>query len=186
MRPGRSRSQEIAGDRSGNEGGPAAVWYGLSLGAFVLALLSKTSTVMLPLLLLGVAAFRRGRITGRDLICTGPFFGLALAFGLMSAWFQKHLALAGQTLAPESFGERLAMAGRAFWFYLGKALLPVHLNLVYPRWKVDASSAGVVPAGAADRRGFSSLLAIPPQLGAAGPAGAGSFCGDVVSGARLL
>jgi len=120
-------------------GAAAAVWYGLSLAAFVLALLSKTSTVMLPLLLLGGAAFRRGRITGRDWICTGPFFGLALAFGLMSAWFQKHQALAGQALAPESFWERLAIAGRAFWFYLGKALAPVRLNLMYPRWKVDAS-----------------------------------------------
>ena len=119
---------------------PAALWYGLSLGAFVLALLSKTSTVMLPFVLLGVAAFRRGRIRGRDLIYTGPFFGLALAFGLMSAWFQKHVYLVGVTLAPESFGERLAIAGRAFWFYLGKVLLPVDLNLVYPRWKVDASS----------------------------------------------
>jgi tetratricopeptide (TPR) repeat protein len=132
--------QKPPGIEAEQPGGLAAVWYGLALGAFVLALLSKTSTVMLPLLLLGGAAFRRGRITGRDLICTGPFFGLALAFGLMSVWFQKHVALAGQTLAPESFGERLALAGRAFWFYLGKALLPVRLNLVYPRWKADASS----------------------------------------------
>lgn len=124
----------------GGNGKTAALWYGLSLAAFVLALLSKTSTVMLPLALLGGAAFRRGRITGRDWVCTGPFFGLALAFGLMSAWFQKYQALAGQALAPESFWERLAIAGRAFWFYLGKALLPVRLNLVYPRWKVDASS----------------------------------------------
>jgi tetratricopeptide (TPR) repeat protein len=119
---------------------PAALWYGLSLAAFVLALLSKTSTVMLPLLLLGGALFRRGRITGLDFLRAGPFFVLALAFGLMSAWFQRHVYLVGQTLAPESFLERLANAGRAFWFYLGKALLPVRLNLVYPRWKADASS----------------------------------------------
>jgi tetratricopeptide (TPR) repeat protein len=132
--------------------GIGALWYGLSLAAFVLALLSKTSTVMLPLVLLGGAAFRRGRITGRDWVCAGPFFVLALAFGLMSAWFQKYQALAGQALAPESFWERLAIAGRAFWFYLGKALLPVRLNLVYPRWKVDALSLGsfvpVILAGA--------------------------------------
>ena len=123
---------------------------------------------------------------GRDLICTGPFFGLALAFGWMSVWFQKHVALAGQTLAPESFWERLALAGRAFWFYLGKALLPLRLNLVYPRWKADASSVvsflPVLLIGAA----FLARLAVPPQLGAGGPAGAGSFCGDIISGARLL
>jgi len=40
----------------------------------------------------------------------------------MSAWFQKHVYLAGLTLAQQSFGERLAVAGRAFWFYLEKAL----------------------------------------------------------------
>ena len=121
--------------------GRAPLWYGLALGSFVLALLSKTSTVMLPLVLLGLAAFRRGRISGRDLICASPFFVMSLAFGLMSAWFQKHVYLAGLTLAQQSFGERLAVAGRAFWFYLEKALLPVNLNLVYPHWKVDISSA---------------------------------------------
>ena len=125
----------------GRQEGRAPLWYGLALASFVLALLSKTSTVMLPLALLGLAAFRRGRVSGRDLICTGPFFVVALAFGLMSAWFQKHVYLAGLTLAQQSFGERLAVAGRAFWFYLGKALWPVNLNLVYPHWKVDASCA---------------------------------------------
>jgi len=39
---------------------------------------------------------------------------------------------------PEDFSGRLAGAGRALWFYLGKALWPVHLNLIYPRWEMDA------------------------------------------------
>jgi Flp pilus assembly protein TadD len=114
------------------------LWYALSLLAFVLALLSKTSTVMLPVVLLAGAAWQRGRLTRRDLAHTSPHFAIALAFGLMSAWFQKFQALAGETLAPSTFPERLALAGRAFWFYLGKALLPVNLNLAYPRWNVDA------------------------------------------------
>jgi Flp pilus assembly protein TadD len=117
----------------------AALRYGLSLAAFVLALLAKTSTIMLPLVLLACAAWQGGRITRRDLLRTSPFFVLALAFGLMSSWFQKHQQLVGMTLQPESFWERLALAGRVFWFYLGKALLPLKLNLVYPQWKVDAS-----------------------------------------------
>jgi Flp pilus assembly protein TadD len=118
----------------------AALRYGLSLAAFVLALLSKTSTIMLPVVLFACAAWQGGRITRRDLLRTSPFFVLALAFGLMSSWFQKHQQLVGMTLEPESFWERLAMAGRVFWFYFGKALLPLHLNLVYPRWKVDATA----------------------------------------------
>ena len=127
-------------DPNPNPGRFHALRYGLSLAAFVLALMSKTSTIMLPLVLLACVAWQRGRVTLRDLLQTSPFFVLALAFGLMSSWFQKHQQLVGMTLAPESFGERLAMAGRIFWFYLGKALLPLNLNLVYPQWKIDATA----------------------------------------------
>jgi Flp pilus assembly protein TadD len=119
---------------------PAPAWYAVSLLAFVLALMSKTTTAMLPVVLLAGAAWRRGSITRRDLLHSGPHFVLALGFGLMSCWFQKHQALAGESLAPESFWQRLAAAGQVFWFYLGKAFLPLHLNLYYPYWKVDAQS----------------------------------------------
>lgn len=120
----------------------AALWYGLSLIVFVLALLSKTSTVMLPLVLLGCAMWRRGRITRQDFLRISPYLFLSTAFGLMSVWFQKHQALvsAGETLPPESFFERFAIAGRVVWFYLGKSLLPINLNIVYARWKLDATT----------------------------------------------
>ena len=119
----------------------AALSYGLSLVAFLLALMSKTSTVMLLVGLLAGAAWQRKRISRQDLLQASPFFILALAFGLMSVWFQKHQALAsaGQTLPPESFLERLAIAGQVVWFYLGKALLPMNLNLLYARGKPDAA-----------------------------------------------
>jgi tetratricopeptide (TPR) repeat protein len=34
----------------------------------------------------------------------------------------------------------MAGAGWACWFYLGKALAPVHLMTVYPQWRIDESS----------------------------------------------
>ena len=114
--------------------------YWLSLLAFLLALLSKTSTVMLPTVLLACEWWRRGRISRRDWWRTSPFFVVALAFGLMSIWFQAHGAIAGAAVQSESFWGRLAGAGMALWFYLGKALLPLNLCMIYPRWQINAAS----------------------------------------------
>jgi protein O-mannosyl-transferase len=115
-------------------------WYCLSLVAFVLALVSKTSTVMLPVVLLGCAWWQRGYVGRRDWLRTSPFFALALAFGLMSIGFQVHGAMAEVAVQSEHFWARLAAAGMAVWFYLGKALLPLHLSMIYPRWKIEAAS----------------------------------------------
>lgn len=120
---------------------PARWNYFLSLLAFILALLAKTSTVMLPVLLIACAWWQRGRVTKLDWLRSAPHFALALAFGLLTVWFQSHQTLAGFTLPSESFGGRLAGAGMAVWFYLGKALFPLHLNAVYPRWEIDSHAA---------------------------------------------
>jgi len=114
-------------------------WYALSLIAFLLALLAKTSTVMLPFVLLGCAWWLRGRATKQDWLRTIPFFALALAFGLMSVWFQTHQTFTTGRVQTENFFGRLAGAGMAVWFYLGKALLPLNLNLIYPRWQINAA-----------------------------------------------
>jgi protein O-mannosyl-transferase len=114
--------------------------YCLSLLAFLLALLSKTSTVMLPFVMVGCAWWQRERITSRDCWRASPFFVLALAFGFMSVWFQSHGAITGATVQNENFFGRLAGAGMALWFYLGKALLPLNLCMIYPRWTIDAAA----------------------------------------------
>jgi tetratricopeptide (TPR) repeat protein len=126
---------------AGQRPGKQRCCYWLSLGAFALALLSKTSTVMLPVLLLICAWWQRGCITKGDLLKTAPHFGLALAFGLMTVWFQNHQVIGSETVQTENFWGRLAGSGMAVWFYLGKALLPLNLNMIYPRWEIDASSA---------------------------------------------
>ena len=145
---------------------PSRYW--LSLLAFVLALLSKTSTVMLPVVLLGCAWWQRGRVGRRDWLRTSPFFGLALAFGLMSIGFQVHGAMAGVAVQSENLWERLAAAGMALWFYLGKAMVPLHLNMIYPRWKIEAASGwsylplllwcGLLGVGWAGRRNWGRNL----------------------------
>ncbi|HTB85694.1 MAG TPA: tetratricopeptide repeat protein [Candidatus Sulfotelmatobacter sp.] len=116
------------------------IWYLMALISFLLALFAKTSVIMLPAILLAAAWWQREKIRWKDFIHTSPFFVLSLAFGLLSIWFQKHQALAsaGETLAPETFWQRITVAGHVVAFYLGKALWPSNLNLVYPQWTLDS------------------------------------------------
>jgi len=129
--------QERAKSESKSFAANAHTFYWFSLFTFLLALLSKTSTVMLPVVLIGCVWWQHGRLTRRDVLMTSPFFLLALVFGLLTVWFQKHQAMAGMAVQSENFWGRLAGAAMAVWFYIGKALLPFKLNMIYPRWTID-------------------------------------------------
>jgi tetratricopeptide (TPR) repeat protein len=120
--------------------------YLVSVILFLLALLAKTSVVMLPVVLLLCAWWRRGRIGQRDLLRAAPFFALSLALGLATVWFQGYRAIGPEVVRTDSLLERTAGAGWAAWFYLYKAVLPVGLCCVYPRWTTSASPLSFLPA----------------------------------------
>ena len=113
-------------------------WYGLSLGAFLLALLSKAAVVMLPVVLLGCVWWMRGRVRPLDLGRCAPFAVLSLISAVVAIWFQYNRALQGYATLS-GMGIRLALTGGTPWFYLWKALLPINLMVIYPQWKIDGS-----------------------------------------------
>jgi tetratricopeptide (TPR) repeat protein len=109
--------------------------YAAAVGAALLAILSKSSTVMLPVVL-GLIGWWLGRRRGRDAVWLAPFFLLSLAASGWTIWEQKVNQMA---LGPDwahGLAARLTIAGKAPWFYLGKLLWPEPLIFIYPRWPV--------------------------------------------------
>ena len=127
-------------------------WYLTAFGCFVLALLSKSVTCTLPAALLVIFWWQRGRLAWRrDVVPLIPWFFLAVAGGLFTAWVERRLVGAEGSAFTLGLGARGLLAGRVAWFYLGKLLWPHPLSFVYPRWSVSAGAAWqyLFPAAAA-------------------------------------
>lgn len=121
--------------------------YLLSILVFVLALLSKTSVALFPVVLLGCLWWNNRRIARKDIVRTIPFFVVALVLSLVTIWFQYNRAIGDDVVRTDAFASRLAGAGWAVWFYLYKALIPINLSFVYPRWEINANSpVAFIPA----------------------------------------
>ncbi len=116
-------------------------WYAIALAFFVGALLSKTVTATLPVILLLLTGWKRGRLTMRDVILVCPFFALGAAAGAITVWLERHHVGTEFVHWNLSFADRILIAGRAFWFYLAKLVWPSDLAFIYSRWRVPGAPA---------------------------------------------
>jgi tetratricopeptide (TPR) repeat protein len=135
---------------------------------FVLALLSKSVTATLPVALLMLLWWRRGRLSWtRDIAPLLPWFALGATVGLFTAWVERVYVGAHGAAYELSPIQRCLLAGRAVWFYLGKLVWPGQLVFIYPRWSIRTGDPlgwiALVAAGVATallwRRTRAGLLA---------------------------
>ena len=114
--------------------------YAWSLVLFLLGLLSKTTIATFPLAMLAVSWWKRGRLSWkRDIVPLLPFLLGGILFGLIVLHVEHTHIGSGERAFELTLVERCLLAGRAVWFYLGKAFLPVNLMFSYPRWVLSAA-----------------------------------------------
>ena len=115
--------------------------YCLAFALFLCALLSKTVTASLPAALLLIYWWKQGGLRWRRQVAPlVPWLVVGASMGLMTAWVERHLIGASGAEFAYSWVERGLIAGRVFWFYLGKLLWPSELIFIYPRFRIDAST----------------------------------------------
>jgi len=113
-----------------------SLFYFIGLVLFLGALLAKTTTFALPATILLVVWWKRGCIRWRaDVLPVLPFFAMAIGLCAVTAWLEKNHVGAQGTDFGLTFPQRFLVAGRVFWFYIGKLFWPGGLCFVYPRWE---------------------------------------------------
>ncbi len=113
--------------------------YSLALLCAMAAILSKSSTVMLPVVLGLCWWWVERRWVMRNVPALLPFLLISVAASGWTIWEQQFHSGALGTEWAQTWPQRLIIAGRAVWFYLGKLAWPNPLIFIYPRWDVDAS-----------------------------------------------
>ncbi len=151
------------------EGSRRRLWLG-ALGLFILALAAKPAVAVVAPALLVVLWLIRGRRGARLFTPLAPFLGLGVVAGIAAAWLERSNGASGPDF-DWTLGFRLAVAGRAFFFYLAKVLFPTNLTFLYPRWDIHpASASGILyPLAAAALLG--GAIALRKRIGRGALAG---------------
>jgi len=115
----------------------------------IFALLSKTSTVMLPIVLALCAWYLNRGWSWKIFQVQLPFFFMS---AIAAAWTISEQKFHSGAIGDEwtqTFLERVAVAGYSVWFYLTKLIWPHPLIFVYPRWTIDPRDVlSVIPFAA--------------------------------------
>lgn len=108
--------------------------YALSILAFALAMLSKASVAILPLVLTGILLVTRVRpLRWVDAGRLVPYYTIAIVLVLVNLWFQgRHPA---ESIRHADLLQRILAAAAIVCFYVYKALVPLRLAFFYPKWE---------------------------------------------------
>lgn len=118
--------------------------YQWALGLFLAGMLCKITLAPFPVLILLYAWWKRGRIDGKDLKASAPFFVISLVLGYMTIWAGQHYEEMGHArpylVSLGGFFSRLVLAEETLAFYFSRSFLPIDYLPAYPKWQVNPYS----------------------------------------------
>ncbi len=121
----------------------------LTIGLFILSLLSKIQAVALPLSLLAIDYFLKRELSFKLILEKIGFFLLSLITGLMGIFFLSKEGSLDQA-TDYNFLERIMVGGYSYIVYLAKFIFPYEMSPLYPYpsvigWEFYAATALVLP-----------------------------------------
>lgn len=114
----------------------AWLWWPCSLAFFLAAMAAKTASVYVPAGMLALLAWQRASLRSRAWIFPLLLLGLGGVAATFTLRFETVIVGASGPEHQLALLERMLLSARAFWFYAGKLLMPVHLSFIYPRWEI--------------------------------------------------
>lgn len=106
--------------------------YLLCLLLFVLACLSKSSAVILPILLLGIDFLQHRKFELKALLEKAPFFIVSLLFGIITLVGRETAGHLSDLSVDFNLIDRIFLVSHSILFYPFKFLLPINLSAFYP------------------------------------------------------
>jgi hypothetical protein len=107
---------------------------------YLVAMLCKSSVVMLPFDLLLYLWWRHGSITWLDGKRMLPYFAIAAVLGSITLYFQTIHYGENDVVRNRDFLARCIGASAAIFFYFSKFIVPIYLLPQYPRWNLNPPS----------------------------------------------
>jgi tetratricopeptide (TPR) repeat protein len=108
-----------------------------SFGCYLLALAAKTVACVMPAALLLILWLRRERISRKTALELLLFLLASVGAALIALMWEQLHNTAEWIVSSTGWIERLLIASRAFFFYLGKLAWPARLTFNYPGWDVS-------------------------------------------------
>lgn len=132
--------KEIEAARRGHRALPQKAWaaYVGTLVCATLAILSKSSTVMLPVILGLCWWWKEKEWRWRNVLWLVPLVMISAGASAWTIWEQRFHSNAIGVEWQQAWSERFVIAGKVIWFYLGKLVWPHPLSFIYPRWDIQA------------------------------------------------